>query len=32
MEEILKECTDIIDEICNKYGYDIEEKEGEKSI
>ena len=32
MEEILKECTDIIDEICNKYGYDIEEKEGNASL
>lgn len=32
MEEILRECTDIIDKICNKYGYDTEEKEGNASL
>ena len=32
MEEILKETQEIVDEICEKYGYDSEDKEGNDSL
>lgn len=32
MEEILKETKDIVEEICEKYGYDSEDKEGNDSL
>lgn len=32
MEEILKETQDIVNEICEKYGYDSEDKEGNDSL
>ena len=32
MEEIKKECENILDEICEKFGYSNEDKEGNKSL
>ena len=28
MEEILNECKEIVEEVCNKYGYDDHDKDG----
>lgn len=32
MQDILKECEIVVDEICEKYGYDSEDKEGNDSL
>ncbi|MCI8482201.1 MAG: hypothetical protein HFJ27_03855 [Clostridia bacterium] len=32
MEEILKEVQEVVDEICEKYGYESEDKEGNDSL
>lgn len=32
MDEIKKECESIIDDICDKFGYDSEDKDGNKSL
>ena len=32
MDEIKKECESIVDDICEKFGYDSEDKEGNKSL
>lgn len=32
MEEILNECKDIVEEVCVKYGYDDQDKEGKDSL
>lgn len=32
MEEILNECKDIVEEVCVKYGYDDQDKEGNDSL
>ena len=32
MEEILEECKSIIDEVCEKYNYNTEDKDGNDSL
>lgn len=32
MEEILRECEDIIDEVCEKYGYETKDMPGDESL
>lgn len=31
-EDILEECQDIVDEVCEKYGYDREDTDGSDSL
>lgn len=32
VEEILKECKDLIEEVCVKFGYDSQDTEGKDSL